>query len=225
MELMMAKINFQGFTLDSPEEAVFLYWLIEAREAGLITDYHRPTGGASVYRPLNLSDLKRMGIDVDSNPKVKDRTAIPAHTNKWDFEFTVTPLFRKFFPRIPINYYKIGLGYSKGNVVYVDVKGFFSRFHDRNLFHLKQQILLREHQKYVNEVKVETSEGSGQGWLYYTWVPEALFWTDWNNPWENKVRDIKKRRMTQANEKKGIVAHPMWEGYRKIGDFIQCSAF
>jgi len=133
-------IEYNNVKLDSNEELLFVYWLDEAIEAGLIESYK--------YQPVVYTlfdDIKGKNINN------KDIILIKSHIYTPDFLIRFTD---KFYNLYTTNkWYKIfkNIDNIKGDVI-IDIKGTFSRNGGDRVFSINQKWVYQKYNVYIHKI-------------------------------------------------------------------------
>ena len=134
--------------MDSDEERQFYAWLLEADKVGLVTDieYHPKT-----FELIPRATRKKI-VQLKTKTKIVDQFLFHPHVYTPDFLFS---------------WCGKGCPFIKANgLVWVDVKGGGSRFHDGKQFSINQKLTFEKYGIYINKVIPENL-------FKKTWVPEA----------------------------------------------------
>jgi len=155
---MKNKPIFDDIEFDSNEEIEFYQWILEAVEAGFISDF--------TYQPssYHLSSRKSMEIIKQLKTKIKsvDKFLLHPHEYTADFIFSPTDTF-------PTNLGGL-IRTTKHTKFVIDVKGTFQANGGDRSFSINQKWVYDKHGVYVNKVIPEKLFKS-------TWVPELARFT------------------------------------------------
>jgi hypothetical protein len=135
-----SKIVYNGLELDSTEELQFIYWLDEAKEAGLI-EYYR-------YQPVVYNLFEDV---IGKNVKGKELIIVKAHIYTPDFAVKFTDKFYKMY--IPMNWFKVFKNIDiKPNEMIIDIKGTFSRNGGDRVFSINQKWVYQKYGIYIHKI-------------------------------------------------------------------------
>lgn len=149
------KIEIPKNELDSPEEHEFQAWCEEALTAGLLESFtYHP-------KPFQLSDKVEYKKTIKLKTKTKDTMAFLLHPHEYtpDFKIQLTEQGKTYFE-------SLGIPLLNDNIMYVDVKGSFSRFHDAKSFAINQKWVMAKYGVYIHKIIPEK-------WFAKTWVPAS----------------------------------------------------
>lgn len=186
--------------LDSEEEYYMFHWLKELQSrTDLLEKFRRPKNPYELVPKATYKTIKHL----KTKSKVVDRHLLSSLTYINDFDLA---LRRKWFLNFP-DIFKILHPVKDVNIVYLDIKGTFSKNNSDIRFPDRQKLMYYLENKYVQKV-IPLSSKTSKGLFERTFYPSVYFFTGKGNA-----------RKTKMNGK--LVPCAGLEKYPMIEDFLK----
>lgn len=142
----MPKVTYNNIVFDSTTELDFYFWLVEAKDAGYLKSFK--------YHSITF-DLLDKAI-------YNSKTLLQPHVYTPDFFVIINDKFRTLDHKIKL--------LLDNNLLYIEIKGDYSKFNDHAKFSVSRKILYDKHKVYVPKIVPDK-------WFKRTWVPKAIYRT------------------------------------------------
>jgi len=155
----------------SSEERAFYYWLLEAKEQGLILDFEHQPKSFELSQKETIKQLKPMKRVDD---KILDAHLLNPHKYTADYKICFTekalPFLVDTYDMIRQNS-KVSILVNSDLVAYVDTKGGFNAHGSLREFSINQKWVYSIHRVFINKITMSTCRKS---FLGKTWTPEDV---------------------------------------------------